>query len=255
MDQPAALDNPQLQEAIDRFMPYLHEVRKKLLVLAIVFTIFAALGFAFYQKILLFIMGLFNLKGITIVLTSPYQFIDLSINTALVMGIAAVIPFLLFDILSFIRPALTKPEFKLLQRLVPFTIILFAAGFAFGLWIMNIVINIFYQTTQSFNLNNLWDISHFFTQTLVMAISLGIVFEFPVVLTALLRLHVVKRQFLVKSRRYIYAALIIFATLMPPTDLLSLTLITIPLILLFELTMLFNQPHHLLLPKEVKHHV
>lgn len=236
---------PEVQAAIKRYSPYLKEIQKHLLIVAGVFLAGATLGFSFYQKILTFIMGLFNLEGITIVLTSPYQFIDLAINTGIAVGTMLALPVIIHFFLKFIKPALHPKEYKILIRLVPISIFLFIFGFIFGFWIMNIVIGIFYSTTKDFNLNNLWDISHFFTQTLFMAVSLGIVFQFPIILTGLLRFKVLSHHQLVESRRYIYAGSLLFAALMPPTDLLSLTLITLPLIVFFELTLIFNSKLHL----------
>lgn len=237
--------SPQTQAAINRFLPYLQEVQRRLTTILIVFAAGAAIGFIYYQKILTFVMGLFNLEGITIVLTSPYQFLNLAINTALVFGTLAVFPFLVYFLLSFIRPALRPREFKILLQLLPVSLALLVFGFVFGFWVMNLIIKIFYKTAQEFQLDNLWDISQFFSQTLVTAASLALVFQFPIVLTALLRLRIVKRSLLTKSRHYIYAGCLVFAALLPPTDLLSLALITLPLIVLFELTLIFNPRHKL----------
>jgi len=70
---------------------------------------------------------------------------------------------------------------------------------------------------------------------------MGIVFELPIVLTILLRLGIIQRNSLTSKRRYVYAALVIFDVLLPPTDILSLSLIFLPLAMLFEGTLLFNQ--------------
>lgn len=232
--------SPETKAAIKRYLPYLQEIRKKLLGVGIIFALFGLIGFFFYQKILTFTMGLFNLQGITIVLTSPYQFIDLAINTGIVVGTVATFPLLLYYLIQFIRPALRPYESGIIKYLIPLSLLLFVFGFGFGFWIMNVVIKLFYNTTQDFNLNNLWDISRFFTQTLIMAVSLGVVFQFPIILTALVRFGLVTKKQLIDGRRYIYAGCILFATFMPPTDLLSLTLIVLPLIVFFELTLIFN---------------
>lgn len=230
---------------MERLLPYLGEIQNRLFHLLVVFCVFATLGFIYYQPILSFVMRLFNLEGVSIVLTSPYQFFNLSINTALAVGLLATLPLFIYYLLSFLKPALAPREFRLLTQLLPLSALLLVAGFSFGLWILNFVIGIFYQTSLKFNLNSMWDISHFFSQVLITAISLGIVFQFPIVLTGLLRLKVLQRDQLTSSRRYVYAACLLFATLLPPTDLLSLFFLTVPLIVLFELTLLFNPSRQL----------
>ena len=72
-------------------------------------------------------------------------------------------------------------------------------------------------------------------------ISLAIIFELPILLTALLKLKLIKLKMLQKSRRYIYAAILIFVAFLPPNDIISLALLSIPPLLLFELTLLLNR--------------
>jgi sec-independent protein translocase protein TatC len=224
-----------------KYLPYLQEIQKKLYTLLAVTLASGALGFIFYQKILSTILKLFNLKGITIVFTSPYQFIDLAINTGLVTGFITTFPLFLFYLLSFLKPALKPKEYQLVKKLIPVSLVLFIVGFAFGTWIMQFVVDVYSQTTTGFDISNLWDINHFFGQIIILGLCMGIVFQLPVVVTLLIRLKVIKHSDLASKRRYIYAGILIFAALLPPNDILSLTILaTVPLFL-FEFALLFNK--------------
>jgi len=230
------------QDNIKRYLPYLKEIQSTLLTVLIVFIIGASLGFIYYQTILSTIINLFSLDNINIVLTSPYQFINLSINTGLITGLVAAAPFLMYYFLKFTQPALRPKEYKLLVRLLPFSTILFIIGFGFGIWVIQFVIAIFSKTSQEFAIGNLWDISHFLSQILFTGTSLAVVFQLPIVLTALIRLKIVKHKSLIKRRRYVYAILLLFAALLPPTDIISLALLVSAPLFLFELALLFNRP-------------
>jgi len=243
--KPKSLPVDQVQSTqtnIQRYLPYLKEIQQKLLVILIVFLVGASLGFIYYQNILSKIMNIFSLDDINIVLTSPYQFINLSINTGLITGLLAAIPFLIYYFLKFTQPALRPKEYKLIVYLLPFSAILFIVGFGFGIWVIQFVIAIFSKTSQEFAIGNIWDISHFLSQVLFTGTSLAIVFQLPIILTALLRLKVVKYQSLIKQRRIVYAILLIFAAILPPTDLISLSLLVSAPLFLFELALLFNRP-------------
>jgi sec-independent protein translocase protein TatC len=235
-DEPSALDL-----AILKYTPYLKELQTKLFTVFCVFLGGGVLGFIYYQQILSSVMHLFQMDNINLVLTSPYQFIDLAVGTGLLIGIILALPLLGYFLLTFVRPALASREYSLLLRLYPLAILLFVIGFFFGGWIIQLIINLYSQTTLDFSVNNLWDVSHFFNQILMTGISLALIFELPIVLTVLLKLKLIKLVGLKKSRKFIYAAILVFVAFLPPNDIISLALLSIPPLLLFEITLLLNQ--------------
>ncbi len=230
-----------LDSAIIKYTPYLKELQTNLFHVFLTFLTGGVIGFIYYQKILSFIMHLFKMDGINLVLTSPYQFIDLAVSTGLLCGLILALPLLGYHLLSFVRPALAPHEYALISRLYPASIILFVVGFVFGAWIIQFIITIYSQTTMEFSVNNLWDVSHFFKQILSTGISLAIIFELPIILTGLIRLKLLKVNALRKSRRYIYTAILIFVAFLPPNDIISLLLLSVPPLLLFEATLLLNR--------------
>ncbi len=230
-----------LDEAIVKYTPYLKELQTKLFTVFCVFLAGGILGFIYYQQILSFVMQLFKMDNINLVLTSPYQFIDLAVGTGLLVGIILALPLLGFFLLTFVRPALADREYRLLIHLYPLAIFLFIVGFFFGGWIIQLIINLYSQTTMDFAVNNLWDVSHFFNQILMTGISLALIFELPIVLTVLLKLKLIKLAGLKKSRKFIYAGILVFVAFLPPNDIISLALLSIPPLLLFEITLLLNQ--------------
>lgn len=235
-DEPTPLDL-----SIIKYTPYLKELQTKLFTVFCVFLGGGVLGFIYYQQILSFIMHLFKMENINLVLTSPYQFIDLAVNTGLLIGLILALPLLGYYFLTFVKPALAPREYGLILRLYPLAIILFVVGFFFGGWIIQLIINLYAQTTLEFSVGNLWDVSHFFSQILATGISLALIFELPIILTALLKLKIIKLAGLKKSRKFIYTAILIFVAFLPPNDIISLALLSIPPLLLFEITLLLNK--------------
>ena len=72
-------------------------------------------------------------------------------------------------------------------------------------------------------------------------ISLALIFELPIILTALLKLKLIRLSSLQKSRKFIYTGILIFVAFLPPNDIISLALLSVPPLLLFEITLLLNQ--------------
>jgi sec-independent protein translocase protein TatC len=235
-------DDPNSINALTaRYLPYLKEIQKKLLILTGIVFGSGIFGFIYYQKILSTILGFFSFKGITMVLTSPYQFFDLAINTGLATGVVVAVPLFIYFILSFLKPALAPKEYRQILNMVPFAFILFVIGFGFGIYVMQFVISIFSETASSFNVGNIWDISQFFSQTIIMGVCLGLIFELPVIISVLIRLNLISKATIAKNRKVVYAAIIIMAAFLPPNDIISLSILTIAPLFLFELALLLNQ--------------
>lgn len=232
---------PGIEDQYVKYLPLVSEIRKRLLFLLAVLIITCAIGFIYYQKIIAFCLSLFDLQGVNVVFTSPFQFVTLAFTSAFLLATLIIFPLIVLQILSFLKPALHHKEYKMILALLPFSLVLFVSGFGFGILIMRYVIQIFYQKSQELQIGNFLDVSHLLSQILVTSILMGLAFQFPVVLTVLVRLKIIKYSFLKKQRLWAYTASAIFATLLPPTDLLSLVLLFLPLAFLFELTLLLNR--------------
>jgi sec-independent protein translocase protein TatC len=229
------------QAAIDRYLPYLLEIRKKALVILAAFLIVGILTGINYQTLIKLTLSGFNLSGINMVLTSPSQIIELGIVTGLFFGLITAAPIAVYYLLSFLKPALSPKEYKLVTSLLPISFLLFIVGFAFGIWVMKFVVGLFAETATALNMSNLWDISLFFKQIILSGLFLGFLFQFPVVITALIRLKIINHRTLASQRVYIYTGILLISAMLPPTDIFSLLLLTLPLFLLFEITLLLNR--------------
>lgn len=227
-----------LEASINKYSPFMMEIRKRLLFAFSIFLISGIIGFTYYEKIVRVVLKLLNLQGVNIVFTSPFQFVNLAISSALIVATVATFPFILIQLLSFLEPALKKREYKSILRLLPLGILLFGLGFYFGLMMMKYVVSLFTQKALELNIGNFLDISKFLSTVLSTSVLMGIAFQYPIVLAVLAQLGIVKYEMLKKQRVYAYTASLVFAALLPPTDILSLALLTLPLVILFETTLI-----------------
>lgn len=225
----------------EKYLPYLYEIRRRLFFTVIIFVAASLVGFIFYEKIIRFILDIFALEGVNIVFTSPFQFINLAIQSAFIVGLIVIFPIAIYQIMSFVKPALSKREFKNMVMLLPLSLILFITGFSYGIIIMRYTVTIFYQKSVELSIGNLLDVSQFLSQTLVTAIMLGVALQFPLIMTLLIRMNVVQKSVFAKKRVFFYGASLLFATFLPPTDLLSLVFLFSPLIFMYEVTILLNR--------------
>lgn len=223
---------------IEKFTPFLNEVKKRLILTLSVFTISTIGGFIFYESIIKFLISTLSLNGINIVFTSPFQFINLAISCGVASGLILTFPLIVYQIVSFLRPALKKLEYNLVINYIPFSIILFLIGFAFGAFIMKWQIEIFLDSSLSLGIGNILDISSLLSTILLTSAFLGVGFQFPIILLILGRLGIVKRQSLVKNRLWIYLGSFIFAILLPADSILADVFLSLPMIILFEISLM-----------------
>lgn len=241
MENIQSLDSPQLQAIIEKFSPFLYEVRRRVLITVLFFIASTVFGFFFYEKIIAVIIRIMSLDGVNIVFTSPFQFINLAISCGAACGIILTFPLVLYQLMSFVKPALQKREYKLVMRLIPFSIVLFLVGFCFGALVMKWQIDIFLARSVSLGIGNVLDISKLLTTIILTAALMGILFEFPIVLLLLMRIGIIKRQFLGKYRLYIYVLSFIIAIFLPPDSIVADILLSLPLICMFEATLLLDR--------------
>jgi len=235
------LFSPEVQQSFEKFFPFLMEIRKRLLFLVALMFVSAAFGFLYYERIIRLILRLYNLEGVNIVFTSPFQFMGLAVSSALTVSIITVLPIFIIQFLSFIKPALKPREFRMVVSLIPVSLVLFIFGFGIGSLMMKYIVEIFYQKSLELEIGNLLDISKLLSQIIVTSALMGLAFQFPIALTLLLRLKIVKYKAMASQRMLAWAASIFFAALLPPTDILSLVALTAPLIILFETTLFLNR--------------
>lgn len=235
------LESSELESTLAKYSPFLAEAKKRLLITLCVFAATTIAGFFLYENIIRFLIEILSLKGINIVFTSPFQFISLAMSCGMAVGFIITIPLTTIQILSFLRPALKEKEFRMMIKFLPFSVILFLIGFAFGTLIMRWQIQIFLQKSVSLGIGNILDISRLLTTVMLTSVFMGLAFEFPLVLLLLLRLGIVKRQQLSKIRLWIYLGSFVFAILLPLDSILGDVLLSLPLIILFELTLLLSR--------------
>lgn len=234
------LESSELSQFIEKYSPYLYEARKRLIITLSAFAVAAIIGFIFYENIIRFLVKILSLKGVNIVFTSPFQFINLSFVCGLVTGLIIVIPLIIYQVFHFLKPALKRREYVLMSRFLPFSIFLFLVGFFFGALIMKWQIEIFLTRSVSLGIGNILDISGLLSTVFLTSALMGVGFQFPIILLLLLRFGVIKRHHLTTKRSWIYLGSFFFAILLPPDSIIADVFLSLPLIFLFEITLILD---------------
>ena len=152
-------------------------------------------------------------------------------------------PYLIYEIWRFIAPALYENEKKAVSGAFAFASVLFYVGIAVGYFIiLPLMLNFFADYQVSETVPNTFSLASYISLFSSTVLIFGIVFEFPTVIAVLSRLGVITRETLKKFRRHAICAVVILAAVITPTgDPFSLLVVSVPLYLLYEFSILISR--------------
>jgi len=159
-----------------------------------------------------------------------------------IAGIILASPFVLYQIWAFVAPGLYRHEKRYVFPFVLGGSLFFALGVLFGYFVAIPVGFRFLMGYASDFIKPMPSMKEYLTFTVKFLLGFGIVFEFPVVLVLLARIGIIDSKMLAKQRRYaILLVFIVAAAVTPSPDLLTQVLTAIPLIALYELSILLSK--------------
>lgn len=166
----------------------------------------------------------------------------LLMNSCITAGLILGVPYLLFEIWLFIKPALLENEKKSAQGFVFFASMLFFLGVLFGYYVIApLSINFLLTFSVDPSINNTITIDSYLSLILTLALGSGIIFQLPVVIFILSKLGVMTPQFMRKSRRYAAVLILVVAAVVTPTaDPYTMLIVAFPLFLLYEASIMIS---------------
>jgi sec-independent protein translocase protein TatC len=213
---------------------HLGEFRNRLMVASIAVIITTAISFVFTTeiiKILILPAG----EGLKLASFSPTENFTTYMRVALFSGIALAMPVLLYEIYAYIDPALHPHERRFALTLGPFILLLFLGGMAFCYFLMLPNALRFLLGFASDVFDNQLRASEYIGFVTTFILGMGLIFEMPVLIYALIRVGAVSRAWLSKQRRYVFLLSFVVAAIATPTpDPFNQSLVAIPIYLLFE---------------------
>ena len=216
------------------FEQHLYELKSSLKHIAIVSIFLTAFFFLISDNILQFMqqdleVGLHGL--------SPFEVLNVRIAMAAIFGIVLSIPVILYSLIKFAEPGLTKKEYRILRNSLPFSYLLFIGGsvFAYQVVFRNAV-NFFIEFTQGANIEVVWGLQNTLMLGLRISLITGFLFQLPLLVVILKKAGLVTIDQLKEYRPYVIVAVLLIAAFATPPDLITQVFITVPIILLYEIS-------------------
>ncbi len=225
---------------IEKFLPFLEDLRSRLYNGVILFVVVFVGGFLSAGAILEKGLSLVRVDQVVIATSAPFQFAELAMDIGFSLATIVSAPYLIYSFYAFIVPALSRAEKIKLLKSIPVSIGLFLIGFFYGFFILYYALGLLALINVGLGIANIWNVSQFLSQILSTAALLGLVFEFPLLLTLLIKARILTPQALRDKRRIAYFGIFCMVSLLPPTDGISLVAMVLPLVGLYEVTIWFN---------------
>lgn len=217
---------------------HLLELRNRLLrSVLVILVVFAALAY-FANDIYHFVAQplLMNMPvGSQMIATDVAAPFFTPFKLTLVVALALCVPYLLWQIWGFIAPGLYGREKRLVIPLLATSTSLFYAGIAFAYFVVLPLAMAFFSSAAPEGVTVATDISRYLDFILAIFVAFGIAFETPVAIMLLIWTGTCTRESLAKKRPYIIVGAFAIGMLLTPPDVISQTLLAIPMWLLFEL--------------------
>ncbi len=159
---------------------------------------------------------------------------------SLVLAVFIAMPFLLYQVWAFVAPGLYRQERRLVMPLMVSSTALFYAGAAFAYFAVFPLVFKFLTATAPEGVAVMTDISRYLDFVLTLFFAFGVAFEVPVVTVLLVWTGMVTQDDLRKKRPYIIVGAFVVGMLLTPPDIISQTLLAVPVLLLFELGIFFS---------------
>jgi len=179
------------------------------------------------------------MKGIAVKMQSTAVSGQFSVffNVILIGGFIIAFPYVFWQFWKFVKPALTKKELRSTSGVIFWVSFLFFTGVLFGYFVIApYTVSFFANFQLDTNIENRWTITSYLDTLVPLILGTGLAFQLPLVMYFLSKVGIVGSAFLKKYRKHAIVIMLIVAGVITPPDVLSQIIVTLPLILLYEVS-------------------
>lgn len=216
---------------------HLEELRLRFIISGVGFMVFFLLSFLFVADIYRFLIKDIDRQ---LAILSPGDIIWVNVAIAAVSALAFTIPLITYQLWRFMAPGMKENEKKATLAFIPGLFFLFLLGLGFGLFVLYPLVMTFLTGIAEDQFQIMYTVGGYFTFMFRLTVPVAVLFEVPAVVMFMTRLGLLRPQTLRNSRKYAYFVLVVISVVISPPDFLSDALLILPLILLYEISILLS---------------
>jgi sec-independent protein translocase protein TatC len=221
---------------------HLSELRKRLIWSASILLVALVLGIFTAKPIVLYLKHSGPAKDLALHVFSPWDGVRIYVNVAFAVALLVSLPFLIWQLWLFVSPGLKNTERRALLKYLPYVFFLGLAGAAFAYFIIfPMAFEFSTALIEGVDLQETYGVAQYFGFMFNMIIPMALLFQMPIVVLFLTTIGFLNPQRLGKFRKYAYFLLYFIGTLITPPDIISDIVVTLPMILLYEISVLLSR--------------
>ncbi|MBB5180148.1 sec-independent protein translocase protein TatC [Planomicrobium koreense] len=211
------------------------ELRKRLTIVVVFFVLALIISFFLAQPLIQYLQYTEEAKNLTLnafKITDPLM---IFMQVTMILALIFTSPVIMYQFWAFISPGLLEKERRATLSYIPFSLLLFLGGIAFSyLVLFPYVIGFMLNISDNMDIQETIGINEYFQFLFQITLPFGLIFQLPVVMLFLTRLGFITPMLMTKYRKYSYLVLVIIAAFITPPDIVSHMIVTLPLIVLYE---------------------
>lgn len=213
---------------------HLQEFRKRLIICLVVVAIAALACYNYVDDIIALLSG----PAGKLYFMNPSEVFFTYMEIALYAGILLTLPVLLYEVWAFVAPALWPEERRAVLVILPTAVILFYVGLIFAYYLVVPAAVTFFMGFATQTLQPMFSLESYLSFILALTLPFGFIFELPLIVVFLAKIGLVTGDFLKGKRKILIVIAFIFAAVVSPTtDIFTQTMIAVPLIVLYEISL------------------
>jgi sec-independent protein translocase protein TatC len=203
-------------EATMSLLEHLEELRRRIIIVAFAILV-AAIGGFFVAEPIIAILRAPLPDDVEVIQTGVAEAFGVTIQVALMTGLALAMPVILFQVWAFVTPGLTRSERRLVWPLLIAAIALFVAGLGLGFLLIPVAVNFLLGFSLP-GVEPMLRVADYIGFVTTMLLAFGLSLQFPVVLYILARIGILSYAFLSRRRRFVALGIVMFAIVITPGD-------------------------------------
>lgn len=221
------------------FWEHLDELRRRVWYMLLITAVAAVVCFFFKEPLFQLVLAPKPADMHLINVELPQQFL-IHLRVSLLAAILVVSPFILYQLFAFVAPGLYQMERRLALRAVGCGYLLFVVGVLLNYFVIYpFTVRFLGEYQVSEEVTNSITLTSYIDLLMVMSLVMGVLFELPVLCWLLAKIGVLKADFMKKYRRHAIVVILILGAVITPTgDPFTLALVSVPIYLLWELSIL-----------------
>ncbi|MBP2635217.1 MAG: tatC [Firmicutes bacterium] len=238
-----SVDEPSLEESAEEAQPegamslinHLEELRRRLIVMIVAIAVGSTICYFYAAEI----SGFITAPAGKLYYMNPSEAFFTYLKVSFFAGFLLALPVVMYQLWAFIVPAMTNKERQAGIFLVPSSIILFFVGLVFSYYLVLPAGIKFFMGFATDNLQPMFSIGQYLSFVISFLMPFGFIFELPLFIFVMARLGIISSAFLAAKRKMvIFLSFVIGAVISPTPDVFSQTMVAVPMLLLYEISIL-----------------